>query len=121
MKGLGNDIIETQRMLKAIENHGKKFLERLFTHNEISYCEKHVDAHIRFSGRFAAKEAIAKALGVGFGKDLTWKDFEILNDDKGKPFVKFCNKTRDKFENPLIMLSISHCKKFASAIAIWVS
>lgn len=93
MKGLGNDIIETQRVLDAIKTYKDKFLSRLFTEKEISYCQKYKDFHARFAGRFAAKEAVAKALGVGFGKQLSWKDFEILNDDMGKPNVIFNQKS----------------------------
>jgi holo-[acyl-carrier protein] synthase len=120
MKGLGNDIIETQRILEAIKAYGDKFLSRIFSKEEILYCKKYKDSYIRFSGRFAAKEAVAKALGVGFGKNLKWLDLEIVNDLKGKPHVKLSSEVSKYFNHPKIHISISHCKKFATAIAIWV-
>lgn len=120
MKGLGNDIIETRRISDAIETYGSKFLSRLFTEKEISYCMNFLDSPLRFAGRFAAKEAISKALGVGFGQHLKWKDIEILNEASGKPTVRFSPQIINYFKNPHVIVSISHCKKFASAVAVWI-
>lgn len=119
IKGIGNDIIETLRIENAYEAHGSLFLSKLFTSSEIDYCLDRADTVQRLSGRFAAKEAVAKALGVGFGNMLSWHDFEIINDQKGKPQVVFFEKAKQTFENPKVLLSISHCKNYASAVAIW--
>lgn len=119
MKGLGNDIIETERILEAIEIYGDKFLTKIFTEKEKAYCQTFIDSHAKFAGRFAGKEAIAKALGVGFGRYLRWQDIEILNDKSGKPIVYLSQKVSNHFKNPHILLSISHCKKFACAVAVW--
>ncbi len=108
--GIGTDIIEIERIESSIKEHGDKFLSRLFTDQEIAYCKKHKHAVKHFAGRFAAKEAIAKAIGSGFGKSLSWKDIEILPDENGKPIV-----TMPMYD---IMLSISHCNTFAIATAI---
>src|SRR5438477_181350 len=77
IKGLGNDIIEIKRVREAIRRHGIHFLNRLFTQREQDYCYKYKDPDPHFAGRFAAKEAIAKALGTGFGAHLSWVDLEI--------------------------------------------
>lgn len=116
--GLGNDIIEIERIQKSIDHFGDHFLDRLFTKKEQAYCKKHKNPEIRFAGRFAAKEAISKALGTGIGSKISWLDLEILNDKTGKPIVSFLKEGFDEGE---IHLAISHCKNFASAVAIWSS
>ncbi len=119
-KGIGNDIIEIARIQQSIHRYGKRFLTRIFTDKEIAYCQKHV-MHVRhFAGRFAAKEAIAKALGCGIGKQLSWKDLEILNDTQGKPVVFLHPQKASLFQSPTLLLSISHCKAYATAVAIWI-
>jgi len=120
IKGLGNDIIEIDRIQKAIDRHGQNILDRLFTVKEQKYCLKFKDAITHFAGRFAAKEAVAKALGVGLGTDLLWKDIEILNDKNGKPEVNFSSSVIKKFDDPKILISISHSKKHAIATAIFM-
>jgi holo-[acyl-carrier protein] synthase len=110
IKGLGNDIVEISRIRQSIERHGDHFLSNLFTPQEIAYCKQFKDPVPHFAGRFAAKEAIAKALGCGFGPDLSWHDLEILNDEKGRPVVRF--------KNHHILVSISHGTDYATAVAI---
>lgn len=119
--GLGNDIIEIERIKQSHEKHGSVFLSKLFTPKEQEYflCHKEPISHI--AGRFAAKEAIAKALGTGFGKDLGWLDIEILNDEVGKPIVHMSKKFLQKHKDTQILLSISHCNNYATAVAIWIS
>lgn len=119
IKGIGSDIIEIERIKRSISKHGIKFLEKLFTEKEISYCKQHKLSQRHFAGRFAAKEAIAKALGTGIGKMLEWKDIEIINDSFGKPEVFLSEKACKLFHNPTILLSISHCKSYATATAVY--
>lgn len=119
IKGLGTDIIEVERILKSITDHKDRFLNRLFTDSEIAYCQKSKTPERHFAGRFAAKEAVAKAFGFGIGEELGWKDIEITKDERGKPIVLLSESIRKKFKNPNILISISHCKKYANAIAIW--
>lgn len=120
IKGIGNDIIEIHRIEKSIERYGERFLSRIFTKKEIAYCKKHTMQSRHFAGRFAAKESIAKALGCGIGKTLSWKDLEILNNKEGKPSVVLSAHIAECFCHPTLFVSISHCKSYASAIAIWV-
>ena len=118
-KGLGSDIIEIHRMRSSIERHGQHFLNRLFSQREQDYCFKFQDPAPHFTGKFAAKEAVAKALGTGFGAHLSWHDLEILNDEKGKPVVHFSNTAKERFSNPIILISVTHCTDYAVAVAIW--
>ena len=117
--GLGNDIVEISRVRQSIERHGLHFLNRLFTHREQDYCYKFKDPVPHFAGRFAAKEAIAKALGTGFGGQLSWHDLEILNDENGKPEIVFSAEAEKRFNHPQLMVSISHATEHATAVAIW--
>lgn len=117
--GIGNDIIEIKRMRQSIERHGLHFLNRLFTQREQDYCYKFKDPAPHFAGRFAAKEALSKALGTGFGSQLSWHDLEILNDDQGKPTVLLSDALQKRYNNPHLLVSISHSEEYATAVAIW--
>ncbi len=120
VKGIGSDLIEIDRIEQGIAEHGGHFKKRLFTQNEQDYCEKHAHSHVRYAGRFCAKEAIAKALGVGFGELLAWTDLEILNDEKGKPVVHCSHALNQRFNNPQFLLTITHSRTHAHATALWV-
>jgi len=120
IEGLGNDIIEIQRLRGSIERHGLHFLNRLFSQKEQDYCYRFQDPTPHFAGRFAAKEAIAKALGTGFGASLSWLDIEITNDAHGKPVVHLSETVKKNHNNVKILLSISHCNEYATAVAIAV-
>ncbi len=116
--GIGHDIIEINRIEESISKFGDRFYNKLFTQKEINYCLEKASPAIHFAGRFAAKEAIAKALGTGFGEHLKWLDIEITNDDLGKPNVAFLNDLQKDYPNYLPSISISHTKSMASAFAI---
>lgn len=116
--GIGNDIIEIDRIRESFESHGQRFLDRIFTPKEQKYCLSHQDSAPRFAGRFAAKEAIVKALGVGFGEHVTWLDIEILANGLGRPEATLSEKLKIKFNHPKVHLSISHCKLYVTAVAI---
>ena len=116
--GIGNDIIEVQRVRKSVEKYGERLLDRLLTSKEKAYCLEFKDPALRIAGRFSAKEAIAKALGCGFGENVAWQEIEILNNPDGKPEVYLAAPLKARFNNPQILVSISHCKLFATAMAI---
>lgn len=109
IRGLGTDIIEISRIRDVYKRRGQKFLDRIYTSKEQAYCQEMSDPVPRLAGRFAAKEALVKALGTGMGP-YTWTDFEILPNSDGKPEVHF----RDK----RFLLSISHSRDYAMATAI---
>lgn len=116
--GIGNDIIEVKRIELAIERHGQRFLDRIFSHDEQDYCFGHTDASRHFAGRFAAKEAIVKAIGTGVGKEVGWLDIEIVNDSSGKPCAVFSPAFKERTGISQVLVSISHCREYATAFAI---
>ena len=118
--GLGNDIIEIDRIRKSIATHQERFLNRIFTPKEQAYCLTYKDPAPHFAARFAAKEAVAKALGCGLGEKLSWLDLEILNDPSGKPEVHCSPSARKRFDNPRFLLSMSHSREFADTVVLWV-
>jgi len=117
--GIGNDIIEIERIRKSFDRHGYRFLTKLFSTQEQDYCLKHTDPIPHLAGRFAAKEAVVKALGTGFGEHASWLDIEIINDELGKPCVVLSENLSKKCKNSIILVSISHCDSYVNAIAIW--
>ncbi len=116
--GLGTDIIEIARIKKAVERQGERFLQKLLTQRELDYCTLHKDPFPRIAGRFAAKEAILKAVGTGLTGDITWHDIEIQNEPSGKPFVVLHGSLFEILQEMKIHLSISHCREYATAAAI---
>lgn len=113
--GIGNDIIEINRIEKAIKKIN--FITKVFTENEIKLFEIKGSRAEFFAGRFAAKEAVSKALGTGF-REFSLTDIEILNDSLGKPYVTFKNNIDFYNKKYFIDISISHCKEYATAVAI---
>ena len=113
----GTDIIEIDRIRESIESTDGKFCERVYTKSEIKYCEsKKNQKYQHYSARFAAKEAVFKAISELLQNkyDISWQDIEIINDENGKPHVKILKtEIMQKIEN--IDLSISHCKLYATA------
>lgn len=112
----GTDIIEIERIRDSIEDIGEKFLKRVFTDKEIEYCEsKKGQKYQHYAGRFAAKEAIFKAISAELDDkySVCWKDFEIINDKQGRPQINITNINNEKIES--IDISISHCKLYAIA------
>lgn len=121
IRGIGSDIIEITRIRESLQKHGEHFYNKLFTESEQEYCLNHADPAQPFAGRFAAKEAIAKSLGTGFGKILSWLDIEVQKDPAGRPIVSLCPSILTYFNNPIIHLTISHCHTYATATAIHMS
>jgi holo-[acyl-carrier protein] synthase len=118
--GIGNDIIEIERIRKSIDTYGLRLISRLFTTKEQDYCLKHKDPVPHFAGRFSAKEAVVKALGTGFGEHASWLDIEILNETSGKPCVHFSNALEKRLKGTSLLISISHCQLYVTAFAIWI-
>lgn len=115
----GIDIIEIDRIKESIETLGERFLNRVYTPNEIQYCEsKKAQKYQHYAARFAAKEAVFKAISESLADkfELGWCDYEILNNENGKPIVKINKIDLADIEN--IDLSISHCKQYATATAV---
>ena len=110
----GIDIIEIERIKESIEETEGKFCERVYTEKEIKYCEsKKMQKYQHYAARFAAKEAVFKALSCELADkyDICWKDIEVLNDKNGRPYVNILTDKIKQIEN--IDISISHCKQYA--------
>lgn len=118
----GVDIIEVSRIEDAIENLEDKFLNRVYTEKEIEYCSsKNNMKYQHFAVRFAAKEAIFKAISENLEEktDIVWTNIEILNNKAGRPYVSFINcDMEEKIEN--IDISLSHIKEYAIANCVVV-
>ena len=114
----GVDIIEIDRIKQSIEETNGKFCERVYTQKEIEYCEsKKMQKYQHYAARFAAKEAVLKAISQLLQSkfDIEWKEIEVLNDDEGRPFVNLLKKDIPIDE---IDISISHCKTYAVASVV---
>lgn len=122
--GIGTDITECLRIAQMIERHGDIFLTRVYTPVEIQYCQSRKQATQHFAGRWAAKEAILKALGTGWRRGISWRDIEVRNEPGGKPVVALRGGIRDVVEDLGIgdvLVSISHCRLHATAYAVALS
>jgi len=122
--GTGIDIVENYRLKKILLKKKCNFEKKIFTINEIAYCKKKSNSISCYAKRFAAKEAFAKALGIGFRKNINFKDIEVVNNTYGKPNIsinkKITNKIKALFKVKKfnILLSISDEKKYSIASVI---
>ena len=122
--GTGIDIVENYRLKKILLKKKFNFKKKIFTINEVAYCEKKSNSINCYSKRFAAKEAFVKALGIGFRKNINFKDIEVVNNTYGKPYIsinkKIANKIKTLFKVKKfnILLSISDEKKYSIASVI---
>jgi holo-[acyl-carrier protein] synthase len=119
--GHGVDIVEVERVARMLEQHGQRFLDRVFTPEEQAYAAQHVLRAERLAGRFAAKEAILKALGTGWRNGIAWTDAQIVREPSGRPCVRLeheCQRIADALGIRHWSLSISHNKVQAIASAI---
>ena len=116
--GIGTDIIECERIGRMIEKHGDVFLNRVFTEEEQTYCSGRKAANQHFAGRWAAKEAVLKALGTGWAKGIEWTDVGVVNQQGGRPLVILTGMAKEiSLEQGIreVLLSISHTKEYATA------
>ena len=112
----GVDIIEISRVKESIESLGERFINRVFTEKEIEYCEsKKNQKYQHYAARFAAKEAVFKALSWKLEDKyaICWKDIEVVDDKQGRPSLNIIGMNLDDIEN--IDISLSHCKEYAVA------
>jgi holo-[acyl-carrier protein] synthase len=119
--GVGTDIVECLRIAQMIERHGELFIGRVYTPHEIDYCSSRKAATQHYAGRWAAKEAVLKALGTGWVRGITWRDVEVRNDPSGRPTIALAGGAREVCEKHGIaemLISISHCRSHATATAI---
>lgn len=121
--GLGTDIVEIVRIGQMVQRHGEHFLQRVYTADEIRYCQKRKESYQHFAGRWAAKEAVMKTMGTGWTRGVGWLDIEVLTKRSGQPVVLMRGTARDlasQFGIDEILITISHCRAYATATAIAV-
>ena len=122
--GTGIDIVENYRLKKILLKKKSNFKKKIFTINEVAYCEKKSNSINCYSKRFAAKEAFVKALGIGFSKNINFNDIEVANNFYGKPYILMNKKIASKIKTLFkvkkfnIFLSISDEKKYSIASVI---
>lgn len=119
--GIGMDVIEVKRIEEAISKYGDRFLRRLFTPAEIEYCSARKMSALHYAGRFASKEAAFKAMGRGWGGDLSWKEIEITNLPSGAPVISFSGKALDLVTEKKMSrahVSITHIQDLAAAVVV---
>lgn len=121
--GIGTDIAEIDRIQTLIDKYSDSFIERTFTSAEIAYCSKKPLPHMHYAARFAAKEAMAKALGTGFSDGVALKDLSVENDAAGAPHAVVSGRALELMHSmggSKMLISISHTKQLASAFAVVV-
>lgn len=121
--GIGTDIIECLRIAQMVERHGELFIERVYTPHEIGYCSSRKAATQHYAGRWAAKEAVLKAIGTGWVRGITWRDVEVRSDQGGKPSISLSGGAADAAQRlgiEEVQISISHCRTHAIAYAVAV-
>lgn len=117
--GIGIDIIEIDRVKESIDRFGDHFLNKIYTPNELEYCLSKHNKYQHFAARFAAKEAIYKALSSEWGREISWQDIDIMNEPNGLPIVKFSGNLAEFVnDNKAIKISMSHSDNYVACVAI---
>lgn len=117
--GIGIDLVEVPRIRDLLEKHGQRFKERTFTAGEIAYCDACADPAMHYAARFAAKEAVAKALGTGlWAEGVVWTDIEIMREANGKPGIVLHGTAKQHAANATCLVSLTHTRDLAMAQVI---
>lgn len=119
--GIGIDVVETGRIESSINEFGEQFLFRIFTSEESAYCEQHKRSVLHYAARFAAKEAVSKALGTGIGKDVAFTEIEVTKKPSGEPGIVLHGKAKvfaKKNGIGQILISLTHAEHYAAANAV---
>ena len=120
---IGTDIVEVDRLQRVCRRHGERFIGRVFTPREVSYCQRRKAADEHYAGRFAAKEAVLKALDSGADLGATWQEIEITNQPSGRPQITLSGQALARAHGMGVtgwLLSISHSHRTAIATAVAV-
>jgi holo-[acyl-carrier protein] synthase len=121
--GIGMDIVETKRIAESLERFGDRFLHRVFLDGEVAYSQSMKFPHLHLAARFAAKEAISKAFGTGIGKEIGWRDMEIVREPSGRPRVVLHGRAVEYAKSrgvTEIHVSLSHTAEYGAASAVIV-
>lgn len=118
---LGLDLVDVARIEQLLQRHGARFKEKTFTEGEQIYCERAACPAIHYAARFAAKEAVAKALGTGFAEGVSWKDIEVGRRESGEPYILLHGSAAEKSRRlgvQQITLSLTHTQSTAAASVV---
>lgn len=121
IRGLGTDIVEIVRVGEMLDRHGERFLERVFTEEEVAYCQQRKAYLQHFAGRWAAKEAVMKSLGTGWSRGVGFREIEVCSLSSGQPSVTLhgdARETADRVGVSDVLITISHCRAYATATAV---
>jgi len=117
--GIGIDIIEIDRIKDSVEKYGDHFLNKVYTEKELEYCMAKFNKYQHLAARFAAKEAVFKALTTGWNKEIGWQDIEIYNEPNGMPLVKLKGDLSESLTNGKnLKISMSHSRDYVTCVAI---
>jgi holo-[acyl-carrier protein] synthase len=121
---LGIDLVEVSRIRALLERNGERFKERMFLPDEVAYCDACADPAIHYAARFAAKEAVVKALGTGFAEGVGWNDVEVRRAASGMPSIVLHGgalKLADEQGVKKILITLTHTESAAAASAVFLS
>jgi holo-[acyl-carrier protein] synthase len=118
VEGIGIDVVEIPRMEKTMQRWGNVFLKKIFTDREIAYAQSRKNTAHHIAGRFAVKEAVAKALTTGWSGGFRWKDVEVENSATGKPSVILYGNAKKRLSGSVVHVSISHSERVVVACAV---
>lgn len=119
--GIGIDVVEVGRIVSAIGRHGDVFLDKIFTPGERKYCDRQKNPALHYAARFAAKEAVSKALGTGIGGNAGLHDLEVMHDPQGAPKLRLSGAAEAYARHhgiTDIQISLTHAEHYAAANAI---
>lgn len=119
--GLGTDLIEISRVEESIRRHGARFLERIFTTEEVAYCSRKKSSAESFAARFAAKEAGAKALGTGISRGVSWQEIEVRRQPGDRPTLHWSGRALARAAEMgfrSVSLSLTHSRGLAMAVVV---
>ncbi|MEP0823813.1 MAG: holo-ACP synthase [Ignavibacterium sp.] len=116
--GIGVDVVDVQRMKRMLAEQGDAFTGKVFTEGEIAYCRSKKNPHEHFAARFAAKEAVSKAVQTGWRGEFRWKDVEVMNEPSGAPRIALYGDLASILQGKTVHLSLSHTENTVVAFAL---
>ncbi|HWP83446.1 MAG TPA: holo-ACP synthase [Bacteroidota bacterium] len=118
IQGIGVDVVDVERIKETIQGQGEAFLNKVFTERERAYCESKANPMQHFAARFAAKEAVSKAMQTGWSGKFRWKDVEVVNEESGAPTISLSHEVAKTLAHSRVHLSLSHTENTVVAFAV---
>jgi len=118
IQGVGVDVVDVERMRSILTDQGAALIDRVFTDTEVAYCQSKQNPEQHFAARFAAKEAVSKAMQTGWSGIFRWKDVEVVNEPSGAPRILLYNEVAKSLGKSKVHLSLSHTENTVVALAV---